>query len=626
MGGCDHRSSTLVRPTHPVKNDPAGRPALQCRQEHLGNGPAPNCGRISLAGSCTARSTLSRHGAQRVAGRGEITNRHEGTRWTQRRRRPRTILSRHGGSAGAGPSTPGCSTTRAATRRFLFLAVAIGGLTALLLIAQAWLIADLVAGAFLDHRSLESLRGSLLASCFCHCRSIGPGLGCRTRRPPGVGLRQVGAAPGRRRPRCRARAGRPRSVRNRAGSRRCITTGIDALDGYFARYLPQLFLAVIVPVAVIAVVAGADWVSAVLIAVSMPLIPLFMALVGRDDERPDGGPHARRSRGWPATSSTSWPGLPTLKIFGRAKAQARSIADVTDRYRTTTLATLRLTFLSSLVLELLATVSVALVAVAVGLRLLGGDMSFRDALFVLVLAPEALSPSARPGRQLPRQCGRDASRPRPLHIAGGAGREPRRRLEAGGGHVHPHPRAWRSPTRVGACRALAGADLAVAPGEIVALDRTERVRQVDLAGGHPRAAPPRCGLGDPRRRRPRRPESGGVARHVAWVPQQPHLFARTVAENVRLGCPGASDAAVADALEAAGLTEVVCRLPDGVDTLLGEGGTGLSTGERQRVALARAFVRDAPSSCSTSRPPVSTAKPSRTSCPPCAASSQAALR
>ena len=147
----------------------------------------------------------------------------------------------------------------------------------------------------------------------------------------------------------------------------------------------------IVPVAIIGVVAGADWVSAVLIAVSLPLIPIFMALVGATT-RDRTMARMRSLQKLAGHFLDVVAGLPTLKVFGRAKAQARSIADVTDRYRSTTLATLRLTFLSSLILELLATVSVALVAVAVGLRLLDGDMSFRDALFVLVLAPEAYLP------------------------------------------------------------------------------------------------------------------------------------------------------------------------------------------------------------------------------------------
>ena len=147
----------------------------------------------------------------------------------------------------------------------------------------------------------------------------------------------------------------------------------------------------IVPVTVVAVVAGADWVSAVLIAVSLPLIPLFMAMVGATT-RDRTAARMRSLQRLAGHFLDIVSGLPTLKVFGRAKAQARAIAEVTDRYRTATMATLRLTFLSSLILELLATVSVALVAVAVGLRLLGGNMTFQDALFVLVLAPEAYLP------------------------------------------------------------------------------------------------------------------------------------------------------------------------------------------------------------------------------------------
>ena len=148
------------------------------------------------------------------------------------------------------------------------------------------------------------------------------------------------------------------------------TSGIDALDSYFARYLPQLFLAVIVPVTVIVVVLGADWISAVIIAVTVPLIPLFMALVGASTR----GRMQRQARLLQRLAGHFLDvvaGLPTLKVFGRAKAQVAAVRDITDRYRTATMATLKVAFLSSLILELLATFSVALVAVAVGLRLLG---------------------------------------------------------------------------------------------------------------------------------------------------------------------------------------------------------------------------------------------------------------
>ena len=169
------------------------------------------------------------------------------------------------------------------------------------------------------------------------------------------------------------------------------THGIDALDGYFTRYLPQLVLAVIVPLVVLAAVLSQDWISAAIIAVTVPLIPLFMVLIGMATR------HAtdRRLRALQRLAGHFLDvvaGLTTLKIFGRSKAQVQTIREVTAAYRRTTMATLRLAFLSSLVLELLASVAVALVAVSVGLRLLHGHLDLRTALFLLILAPEAYLP------------------------------------------------------------------------------------------------------------------------------------------------------------------------------------------------------------------------------------------
>ena len=371
-----------------------------------------------------------------------------------------------------------------------------------------------------------------------------------------------------------------------------VTTGIDALDGYFARYLPQLFLAVIVPVAVIAVVAGADWVSAVLIAVSLPLIPIFMALVGATT-RDRTVARIRSLQKLAGHFLDVVAGLPTLKVFGRAKAQAQSIADVTDRYRATTLATLRLTFLSSLILELLATVSVALVAVAVGLRLLDGDMSFRDALFVLVLAPEAYLPlralganyhASADGMQAAQDVFALLEQPEVAPLGGSSASTDVSIRISGLEFTYPGRRV----------PALDRADLVVAAGETVAVTGASGCGKSTLLAIILGLRVPGAGS----------VSLGGVdladldledwRSQIGWVPQRPHLFARSVADNIRLGRPDASDAAIAGALEAAGLTEVVRRLPRGADTLLGEGGTGLSAGERQRVSLARAFVRDAP--------------------------------
>jgi len=497
----------------------------------------------------------------------------------------------HDRDRAGGPLDPRLLSYARSTRRFLFLSVGVGGLTALLVITQAWLIAQVVAGAFVHHRSLGSLRGPLAALL-------------------GVVAARAALAWATERASVRASASAKSELRRAAAEHVAslgpaglesqetgklgvlLTTGLDALDGYFARYLPQLFLAVIVPVTIIAVVAGADWVSAVLIAVSLPLIPLFMALVGATT-RDRTAARMRSLQRLAGHFLDIVSGLPTLKVFGRAKAQARAIAEVTDRYRSATMATLRLTFLSSLILELLATVSVALVAVAVGLRLLGATMTFQDALFVLVLAPEAYLPLRALG----------------LHYHASAdGMKAAEELfalleEPGTAPTGGTARARDTDIRVEGLEvtypgrqlpAVHGADLVVEPGETVAL-----------------CGPSGCGkstllavlLGL------RRPDSGSVTlggvdladldledwrRRIAWVPQRPHLFARSVADNVRLGRPDATDAQVEAALEAAGLGDVVRRLPHGADTLLGEGGAGLSAGERQRLSLARAFVRDAP--------------------------------
>jgi ATP-binding cassette subfamily C protein CydCD len=478
------------------------------------------------------------------------------------------------------------------TRAYLVLSVGVGGATALLVIAQAWLIATVVADAFVAHRGLTALRAPLLALLAVVCgRAF---LGWVTER---AAFRASAAAKSDLRLAAAARVADlgPAGLERRDTGQLTVllTSGIDALDGYFSRYLPQLFLAVIVPVAIVAVVAGADWVSAALIAVSVPLIPLFMALVGATT-RDRTATRMRALQKLAGHFLDVVAGLPTLKVFGRAKAQARSIATVTSRYRSATMGTLRLTFLSSLVLELVATVSVALVAVAVGLRLLGGSMRFHDALFVLVLAPEAYLPlralgthfhASADGMRAAEEIFDLLEEPIGARPVGG-------RLRADGTGIVMAALELTYPGR--RLPAVHDFELAVVPGETVALTGPSgcgktTVLSVVLGLRAPDAGTVRLGgidlcdldLDDWRR-------------HVAWVPQRPHLFARTVADNVRVGRPDASDAHVAAALDAAGLAEVVRRLPRGADTLLSEGGAGLSAGERQRLALARAFVRNAP--------------------------------
>jgi thiol reductant ABC exporter CydD subunit len=347
---------------------------------------------------------------------------------------------------------------------------------------------------------------------------------------------------------------------------------------------------------VVAVVAGADWVSALIIAVSLPLIPLFMALVGATT-RDRTAARMRSLQRLAGHFLDVVAGLPTLKVFGRAKAQARAIAEVTDRYRTATMATLRLTFLSSLVLELLATVSVALVAIAVGLRLLGGSLGFRDALFVLVVAPEAYLPLRALGANYHASADgiRAAEEVFELldepsdHPSDGSGHGA---TKAGGPSIRISGLAVSYPGR--SVPALHNADLVLEQGETVAVTGPSGCGKSTLLAVVVGLHRPSWGtvlLGGVDLRRL---DMDDWRAHLAWVPQRPHLFARSVADNVRLGQPEATDDEVRAALDAAGLGDVIRRLPQGAATVLGEGGFGLSAGERQRVALARAFVRNAP--------------------------------
>jgi thiol reductant ABC exporter CydD subunit len=462
-----------------------------------------------------------------------------------------------------------------------------------LVVAQAWLLATVIAGAFIDGRDLAELRGPMELL-----------LGVVVLRAVVVWLAEVSAD------RCSARVksdlrtalveriavlGRDGGIVKRTGDLATLAVrGIDALDGYFARYLPQLFLAVIVPLTVLIAVLSVDWVSAAILLVTLPLIPVFMALVGMATRA-----HSERQLATLQVLSGHFldvvSGLATLKIFGRSKAQIETIGAVTDSYRRTTTATLRLTFLSSLVLELLASLSVALVAVEIGIRLLGGHLDLRAALFVLVLAPEAYLPL----RQLGAEYHASAEG---LSAAGQIFEVldtplPRR----GTGMVVPDPARTGlvidslSVTYPSAERpALEELSLAVAPGEVLAVTGASgcgksTLLRVVLGLVEADAGTVSVGGTDVATLDPDLWRS-----HIAWVPQRPHLFAATVADNVRLGRRDASQAEVQRAVAEAGLSSLVARLRLGLETTLGERGEGLSAGERQRVALARAFLRDAP--------------------------------
>jgi thiol reductant ABC exporter CydD subunit len=479
------------------------------------------------------------------------------------------------------------------TRRFLILAVLSGAATAGLVLAQAWLIATTISDVLVRHRGLgqaRSLLGLLLVVVLARATLgwLGERAADRASASAKSDLRTAFVE--------RIAVLGPMGTDGDRSGRLVVlaTSGIDALDNYFARYLPQIILAVIVPCTVVLVVLGVDWISAVIIAVTVPLIPLFMSLVGASTT-------VRMARQAKLLHRLAGhfldvvAGLPTLKVFGRAKAQVAAIRDSTEQYRSATMDTLNVAFLSSLILELLATYSVALVAVAVGLRLLDGHLSLATALFVLILAPEAYLPLRLLGTNYHASAeGMNAAAEifdvleRPLPSRGMRRDVPD--LSCSGLRVEQLE--VRYPNRT--LPALSDVSLEVDPGEIVAIAGPSGCGKSTLLSVLMGLAPVWSGSVTAGTVNVADLDPDTWRSQIAWVPQRPYLFARSIADNVRLGRPDATDAEVRVALADAGLEALVERLPAGLETILGHDGAGLSTGERQRVALARAFVRDAP--------------------------------
>ncbi|MGZ4258950.1 MAG: thiol reductant ABC exporter subunit CydD [Solirubrobacteraceae bacterium] len=478
-----------------------------------------------------------------------------------------------------------------AARALIGTYVVLGAINGVLVIAQAWLIAVVISEAF-DGRGLSQLCGALAALLAVVLGRAVVAWGAEL-------------ASGRSSPRVKsqlrsallARLTTDPGAASGPGTGAVATLagrGIDALDAYYSLYLPQLLLAVIVPLAVVVALLAADWISGVIVAVTLPLIPVFMALVGATT-RDRTAAQARILERLAGHFLDATSGLPTLKVFGAAKRQTQVIAEVADRHRVATLATLRITFLSSLTLELLSTISVAMVAVAVGLRLLAGDLDLRTALFVLVIAPEAYLPLRTLAANYHASADGVSAVERIFALLEAPTPSRGRRVNVPDLTVAELAMQRLTVSYAGrAAPALDGVSLRVAPGEIVAVTGASgcgksTLLSVILGFTPPMAGSVRIGDADLAELDP------DVWReHLAWLPQRPHLFAGSIADNIRLARPGASDDEVWRAATDAGLAEVVRQRRGGVDAAIGDAGALLSAGERQRVALARLFLRDAP--------------------------------
>jgi ATP-binding cassette subfamily C protein CydCD len=501
--------------------------------------------------------------------------------------------------------------------------VALGCVTAALAIAQAALLATAISGAFMDGRDLAALGAALAALAIVFLvRAV------TAWSQEWVALRCSAAVKSTLRMKLLRAAARPSPGEvdaTRSGEIVILATrGLDALDAYFGRYLPQMALAMIVPAVVVVCLFTVDLVAGLTVLLTLPLIPMFMALIGAATVR-------RRKRRWDALTRLSRHfldvvgGLPTLRVFGRAEAQIGRLERVTDDYRRESMATLRVAFLSAFALELAATLSVALVAVGIGLRLDDGSLDLRTGLFALVLAPEAYLPMRQLGVRFHAAEEGLAAADAAFRVIE-AGEAASGEAAAGAGAIDAGVAgAGAIDARVAGAGAPAGTATAGEPvpdlsgAEIRLVDVSVRQPGRNLEAPHDLSAVLRpgelvalagssgvgkttiievlLGLRTADRGRVQIVDACGRCvdltaldrdqwhRHVAWVPQQPYCFPGTIAENVRLAAPGASDGDVAAALAVVGLA--------GLDpeAALGEGGTGVSSGQRRRIGVARALLR-----------------------------------
>ena len=485
-------------------------------------------------------------------------------------------------------------------RAYLIGAITLGLAGAVLILLQADMLSRLLAGAG---------RGTGVAALAGTLAWLGAVLAGRAAAAAGAetaALRAAAVVKSRLRRRLSAHAlalGPAWLTGQQAGEITTLTTqGLDGLDAYFARYLPQLVLAVAIPVAVLATVAAADWLSAVIIAATLPLIPLFAVLIGWHTQ-------AQTRRQWLLLGRLGGhfldvvAGLPTLKLFGRAKAQTDVIEEVTGKYRATTMATLRVAFLSALVLEITAALATALVAVEIGLRLLAGHVSYQTALLVLLLTPEAYLPLRNAGAQFHASTEGTAAARRAFEIldtpppvgqdvpasgtpASANSADARREDIVFEGVTVAYPGRSRP--------ALDDVSLTIRPGDYVVVTGASGAGKSSLLAVLLRFAAPASGTVSVGGADLSRIPADRWRQQIAWVPQQPHLFAATVAGNIALGQPDARRQDIVAAARLAGADEFIRRLDYGYDTVLTEGGRTLSAGQRQKLALARAFLRRAP--------------------------------
>ena len=513
------------------------------------------------------------------------------------------------------------------TGSYLKLSVGLGLLSGLLLIAQAWSLASIINAVIFDKAALADVTLYLVALLAIFL--LRAALNWASEQAAVTAAMRV-KRDLRKRLHQRLFDAGPLSLSNeRSGELvNTLVDGVDALENYYARYLPTMSLVALIPLSILVFIFPIDWISGLILLVTAPLIPFFMIIIGKGTERLNKKQWRKLAR-MSAHFLDMIQGLTTLKLFNASRREAQVIARISDDYRRSTMSVLRVAFLSSLLLEFLSTVSIAMVAVIIGFRLMYGEMDSFYGFFALLLAPEFYLPLRNMGTHYHARLEAIGAAEKMLEVL-----EPENESSTPttASEATDHTKNSQQDTASSMTNgtgtgtgtgtlltsdanipesiainfnavsfdyepgrpALKNISLAIKPHEQIAIVGASGAGKSTLMNLLLGFITPQAGEIQINNAPLQAQHLDTWRKQIAWMPQRAHLFHGSIRDNICLGQEGASQQAMEAAADAAQIADYIESLPDAYDTHVGERGAGLSGGQIQRIALARAFLKDAP--------------------------------